>query len=131
MKVLIIDDSALIRIRLVTLLEAIAGVEVVGQAETVAAGLLALRQFKPDVMFLDLHLPDGNGLEVLKVMQQERNPTVVVVLTNYPHAQYERRARATGAHSFLNKARDIIKIPGLLAALTPNEPPHGDRTGQV
>jgi len=130
-KVLIIDDSELIRIRLVTLLEAIAGVEIVGQAETVAEGLLALRQFKPDVMFLDLQLPDGNGLEVLRVMHAERNPTVVVVLTNYPHAQYERRARATGAHAFLNKARDIFKIPSLLAALMTNEPPHGDRAEQV
>jgi DNA-binding NarL/FixJ family response regulator len=131
MKVLIIDDSALIRIRLVTLLEAIAGVEVVGQAESVAAGFLALRKFKPDVLLLDLQLPDGNGLDVLKVMHQERSPTVVVVLTNYPHAQYERRARATGAHAFLNKARDIGKIPDLLAGLKTYEPPHGERAAQV
>jgi len=130
-KVLIIEDSALIRIRLVTLLEGIDGVEIVGQAETAAEGLLALRQLKPDVLFLDLQLPDGNGLDVLKVMHQEGNPTVVVILTNYPHAQYERRARATGAHAFLNKARDIFKIPSLLAALMAGEPPHGDRAEQV
>lgn len=113
--------------RLVTLLEAIDGVEIVGQADTVAAAIRALRQCKPDVMLLDLQLPDGNGLEVLQMMYNERNPTVVVVLTNYPHAQYERRALATGAHAFLNKARDISKIPGILEALMVDRPPHGDQ----
>jgi DNA-binding NarL/FixJ family response regulator len=117
MRVLIVDDSQVIRERLVMLLNEIPGVEIVGQAETVAQAIDALRQFTPDAMILDLRLPDGNGLDVLRLMQRERLPTAVIVLTSYPYPQYEKRARAAGAYAFLNKARDFATIPELLRAL--------------
>ncbi|MBT7066014.1 MAG: response regulator transcription factor [Verrucomicrobia bacterium] len=82
MRILVVDDSEAIRQRLVLLLNEISGVEIVGQAETVAQAIDALRQLKPDAMTLDLRLPDGNGLDVLRLIQRERLPTAVIVLTN-------------------------------------------------
>ncbi len=117
MTVLIVDDTEAIRARLATMLNEVSGVEMVGQAGTVAQAVTALRQMKPDAMTLDLRLPDGNGLDVLQLISREHLPTVVIVLTNYPYAQYEKRARAEGAYAFLNKAKDFIKIPGLLELL--------------
>ena len=112
------DDSEAIRERLVLLLNEIAGVEIVGQAETVAQATEAVRQLKPDAMTLDLRLPDGNGLDVLRLIQQEGLPTAVIVLTSYPYPQYEKRARAAGAYAFLNKAGDFDRIPEVLHAMT-------------
>ena len=117
MKILIVDDSEAIRSRLVRQLKTIAGIEIVGQAETAAQAIAALRQFKPDAMTLDLRLKDGNGLNVLRLVQNEQLPTAVIVFTSYPHLQYEKRAQAAGAYAFLNKARDFAKISDLLRAL--------------
>jgi CheY-like chemotaxis protein len=122
MRLLIVDDSAVIRERLVTQLKEITGVDIVGQAESLAQAIGALRQLKPDVMTLDLRLPDGNGLDVLRLIQRERLPTVVIVLTSYSYPQYDKRARASGAYAFLNKNRDFAMIPELLRALMPGGP---------
>lgn len=122
MRVLIVDDSKTIRERLAALLNEIAGVELVGQAETVAQAIGALRRLNPDAMTLDLRLPDGNGLDVLRLIQRERLPTAVIVLTSYPYPQYEKRARAAGAYAFLNKATDVAMIPELLRALMSSGP---------
>ena len=123
MRVLIVDDSALIRDRLTTLLNEVAGVEIVGYAEKVAQAISALRQLKPDAMTLDLRLPDGNGLTVLQLIQRERLPTAVIVLTSYFYPQYEKRARAAGAYAFLNKARDFGTVTDLLQALMSGQHP--------
>ena len=117
MRIVVVDDSEAIRERLVILLNEIASVEVVGQAATVAQAIGALRQLKPDAMTLDLRLPDGNGLDVLRLIQRERLPTAVIVLTSYPYPQYEKRARAAGAYAFFNKASDFGRIPDVLQAM--------------
>ena len=123
MKVLIVDDSALIRTRLVTLLNALDGIEIVGQAETVAEAISAQQELKPDAIILDLQLPDGNGLEVLRLIHRVGHLTAVVVLTNYPFPQYETRALAAGAHVFLNKAKDFTKVASVLQEIASSPGP--------
>ena len=118
-KVVIVDDSVEIRERLAARLREIPGVEIAGQAATVAEALRAVRQLKPDVMILDLRLPDGNGLEVLRIMQREQIPTRVIVMTCFPYPQYEQRARAAGAYAFLNKAKEFGRVAELVRSLTP------------
>jgi FlaA1/EpsC-like NDP-sugar epimerase/DNA-binding response OmpR family regulator len=117
LRVLIVDDSAVIRERLVAKLKEIPGVDIVGQAETVAQAVGALHQLKPDAMTIDLRLPDGNGMDVLRLIQRERLPTAVIVLTSYPYPQYDQRARAAGAYAFLNKAADFDKVTHHVQAL--------------
>jgi two-component system response regulator DevR len=117
MTVLIVDDSAEIRERLVAMLDGIPGVERIGQATTVAEAVTALSQFKPDLVILDMRLPDGSGLDVLKTIRRDQIPTIVFVLTNFAYPQYERRARAAGAREFLNKAKEFGRLAGLIRAL--------------
>jgi UDP-N-acetylmuramyl pentapeptide phosphotransferase/UDP-N-acetylglucosamine-1-phosphate transferase/CheY-like chemotaxis protein len=119
MRVLIVDDSALIRERLAAQLNELAGIEIVGQAETMAQAISSLRQLEPHAMTLDLRLPDGNGLDVLRLIQREGLPTAVIVLTGFPYPQYEKRARAAGAYAFLNKASDFSKVADKLKMLIP------------
>jgi CheY-like chemotaxis protein len=120
LSVLMVDDSALIRKRLWALLTEIPGVEIVGQADTLAQAVSALRQLKPDAITLDLQLPDGNGLNLLRLIQREHLPTSVIVLTSYPAPQYDQRARAAGAYAFLNKASDFRKVKDPIQALLLN-----------
>ena len=119
MNVIIVDDSVEIRERLAARLREIPGVEIAGQAATVADALNAVRQLKPDVMSLDLRLPDGNGLEVLRIMQREQIQTRVIVLTCFPYPQYEQRARAAGAYAFLHKAKEFGRVADLVRSLLP------------
>ncbi len=122
-RVLIVDDSALIRDRLTALLREIPGVEIVGHAATMAQAISSLRLLKPDAMTLDLRLPDGNGLSVLRLIQREGLPTSVIVLTSYPYPQYDKRARAAGAYAFLNKASDFERLTDQMHALMSGERP--------
>jgi DNA-binding NarL/FixJ family response regulator len=117
MNILVVDDAEAIRARLVSLLNEIAGVRIVGQAASVAEATRELRELKPDAMILDLRLPDGTGLDVLRLLQCERIPTAAIVLTNHPLPQYEKHALAAGAHAFLNKAKDFNKVVDLVRTL--------------
>jgi len=119
MKVVVVDDSAEIRERLTAMLGEIPGVEIAGQATTVAEAIRSVRFLKPDVMILDLRLPDGNGLDVLRLLQREQVHTRAIVLTNYGYPQYEKRVMAAGAFAFLNKAREFIRVADLVRSLIP------------
>ena len=114
MTVLMVDDSAEIRERLTAMLGEIPGVEISSQATTVAEAVSAVHLLKPDVVILDLRLPDGNGLDVLRLIQREQIQTRVIVLTNYAYPQYEKRVIVAGAYAFLNKARDFIRVADLV-----------------
>jgi DNA-binding NarL/FixJ family response regulator len=117
MTVLIVDDSAEIRERTVAMLGAIPGIARIRQAETVAEAVSALQQVNPDLVSLDLSLPDGSGLDVLQTIGRDQIHTIVFVLTNNFSPQFERRARAAGAREFLNKAREFGRLPGLIRSL--------------
>ena len=63
-KVFIADDSLIVREHLVTMLDELTGVEIVGQAETGAEAISSIKNLQPDVVILDIRMPDGNGIDV-------------------------------------------------------------------
>ena len=128
MKIVVADDSAEIRERLTAMLGEIPEVEIAGQAATVAESISAVHLLKPDVVILDLRLPDGNGLEVLRLIQREQVRTRVIVLTNYAYPQYEKRARAAGAYAFLNKAKEFGRVADLVRSLMPGSEPATEKS---
>lgn len=104
MKVLIVDDSQLIRERLSSVISAIPDVDTVYQAENADEALQRLKAVKPDLVILDIRMPQGNGFSVLKYAKQTRPRTVVIMLTNYPYEQYKKKAFELGADYFFNKS---------------------------
>lgn len=119
MRLLIADDSELIVDRLIASLEPIKGVEVVDRAGTVEEASKAVRTLRPDVVILDMQMPDGTGLDVLATMKRDQVSCVVIVLTNFAYPQYRKKCLASGANFFLDKSTEFDKVGDVLRSMLP------------
>jgi DNA-binding NarL/FixJ family response regulator len=116
MKILIVDDLKLIRDLIRTMISRLPFISAIEEAEDVPQALLAADRLQPDVVTLDMQLPGGTGLDVLRVLKQaERGPTVIVV-TNQADPQTRRACLAAGASFFLDKSLDMERLPAILRA---------------
>ena len=134
MKVLIADDSEVIVRRLVTMFAEIKGVEIADQAGTVDEASTAVLRMRPDVVILDMQMPGGNGLDVLKSMQRNSVTSTVIVLTNHAFPQYRKKCLQSGAHFFLDKSTEFEKVAELLQRLidsTSENTGSDNRAGQI
>jgi len=113
-RVLIVDDSLLLRERLSCRLGKIDGVEIAGKACDVPGGIDAFRRAQPDVVVLDLQMPGGTGIDVLEAIKRERPSTIVVILTNYPLPQLRKKSQESGAEYFFDKTQEIAKVAEVL-----------------
>jgi DNA-binding NarL/FixJ family response regulator len=120
-KVFIADDSRIVRERLITLLNELAGVEVVGQAENVAETISAIGNLQPDVVILDIRMPGGSGIDVLRQIKEDGMWPIVIILTNYPFPGYRQRCLQAGADFFLDKSIEFDQIPALFEQLKPDK----------
>jgi DNA-binding NarL/FixJ family response regulator len=118
MRVFIVDDSPYVRQRLATVVSELSGaIELIGQAEDAARAVEAIRRLKPDLVILDLKLPGGNGIHVLREIKQDVPTPIVLILTNYPYPQYRKQCHEAGADFFFDKSMDFDKVPELLQQL--------------
>jgi YesN/AraC family two-component response regulator len=120
LKVFIVDDSLIVREHLVTMLDELAGTEIVGQAENVAEAIRGIHTFQPDVVILDIRMPGGSGIEVLQNIKQNQVVPMVIILTNYPYPGYRQRCLNAGADFFLDKSTEFDQIPKLFEQLKQN-----------
>jgi two-component system, NarL family, response regulator NreC len=102
-RVLIIDDHAVVRSGLRLLLGAEEGIEPVGEAGNARDGLFQARTLKPDVILLDVVMPDQTGIEVLPQLTHENPQAKVLVLSMQDDPHYVREAFAAGASGYVLK----------------------------
>ena len=103
-RVLIADDHALVRAGIRALVEKIEGVVVVGEAGKGNEALELVKEFEPNLMLLDITMPDGSGFEVLEEVQKNYPAIRVIVLTVHEAGEYAIRALRQGAAGFLPKS---------------------------
>ena len=103
-RVLIADDHALVRAGIRVLVEKIEGMEVVGDAVNGSEALELVRELRPDLMLLDITMPDGGGFEVLEQVTKRYPEIRIVVLTVHEAGEYAIRALREGAAGFLPKS---------------------------
>ena len=103
MSVLVVDDNPGFRARARRWLEA-GGFVVVAEAGDGAAGLEAVRAHRPDVVLLDVHLPDVSGLEVAERLAQEPDGPSVVLTSTRDASDFGDRIERSGACGFLPKS---------------------------
>ena len=111
--VFIADDSLIVREHLVTMIEELAGIEIVGQAENVAEAISAIRILKPDAVILDILMPGGSGIDVLQNIKQAGAGPMVIILTKYPYPVFREKCLQAGADFFLDKSTEFDQIPEL------------------
>lgn len=117
MKVLIADDSEIFLKRLVSAVKEIHGAEVIAQARTGAEALHALLNLHPEIVILDIRMPEGTGIDVLKHMKKEKVNPVTIVLTNFSHSQYRKKCKQLGARYFFDKSTEFTKVGEVLREL--------------
>lgn len=110
MRAYIVEGSEIIRSRLALLLAEIEGVELVGQAGSAEIAKENILRLQPDVVLIDVKLPDGNGLDLLEAIQARVLGIRAIVMTYNPYQQYRKRAMELGADCFVDKATGLESI---------------------
>src|SRR6201988_5489908 len=100
---LIADDQALVRAGIRALVEKIEGIVVVGEAGKGSEALELVRELRPDLMLLDITMPDGGGFDVLEQVTKKYPEIRIIVLTVHEAGEYAIRALREGAAGFLPK----------------------------
>ncbi len=103
-RILIVDDHDLVREGIRTMLEQESGFEVVGEVGDGQEAVHKTLELEPDVVLMDVNLPGGlGGLEATEAIVAQRPETKVIILTQYEHREYIRRALRIGAQGYLLK----------------------------
>ena len=102
-RVVLVDDQAMVRTGLRMVLSAEGDIEVVGEAADGAAGVRAVTELRPDVVLLDVRMPGTDGLEAARQIIDADLPTRVIVLTTFDEDEYVTAALRAGVSGFLLK----------------------------
>lgn len=112
--VLIVDDSELVRVGLRSLLGATGQCKVVGDAGTVASAIEAAAKLKPQVILLDIRLPDGTGFQACREILRKNSECRILILSSVSDDKLVDEAIRSGAHGYLLKE---INGQGLIQAI--------------
>jgi len=110
--VLVVDDHEVVREGIASALDRRDNFQVVAQAGTVGEAITAAARFQPDLVVMDVRLPDGSGVEACRDIRADRPATRVVMLTSYPDEEAVLSAIVAGASGYLLKEtrlRDLVK----------------------
>jgi len=102
-RVLIVDDHAVLRAGLKLVLEGAEGIDPVGEAGNARDAIFEARSLKPDVILLDVVMPDQSGLEVIPTLLKESPDAKILVLSMQDDPQYVREAFGSGASGYVLK----------------------------
>lgn len=122
MKVLLVEDSRVLRERLRAIIGAIPHLELVGEADNETDAQRYLEQSRPDAVVLDLKLKGSSGLSVLEHIKAVVPQTIVLVLTNYGQPEYRSRCAELGADYFFDKSLNFDEFSACLHGLANSMP---------
>jgi DNA-binding NarL/FixJ family response regulator len=103
LRVILVDDHNLVRAGFRSLLQNIPEIEIVAEAENGSRALELIRTYKPDLVLMDIALPDITGLDVTAQVTREYPSIKVVLLSMYDNEEYVLRAMEIGAAGYLLK----------------------------
>jgi two-component system OmpR family response regulator len=121
LKVLLVDDSAVLKQRIAALIGSVERVQLVGIADTEESAVETAKREAVDVIILDLHLRQGSGFGVMRALAGSAFKPQIIVFTNYDLPEYQKIAAELGATHFLDKSRDFGRVPALLQELVASQ----------
>jgi len=114
---LIVDDSMSFIERMVSLLDEADNIGYINVARNYEEALKVFFEERPDVVLLDINLPDKNGIELLRSIRESRRNCEVIMVTNHTDKYYQQQCIELGANYFLDKTNDFELIPGIISKL--------------
>ena len=105
-RLLLVDDHEVVRVGLRTVLHNRQGITVVGAVGSKAAAVQAVMRLKPDIVLMDVRLPDGSGVEASRDIFARHPATRIIFLTSYMNGDSARAARLAGAQGYVVKNID-------------------------
>jgi len=130
-RLLLVDDHALVRAGLAALLEAAEGIQVVGQAADGQEALVAAERLAPDVVLMDLSMPVMDGVTATRELLQRRPGTAVVALTSFNERSRVRDALDAGAVGYLLKDSEPADLVAGVRAAARGEAPLDPRVARA
>ena len=112
-RVLVVDDHEIVRRGVVEVIDADEGLTVVAEAGTVADAIRRAAAVKPDLAILDLKLPDGTGIDLLRALRHDQPDIRCIVLTSFDDEEALAAALAAGANAFVLKTvrgAEIVEV---------------------
>jgi DNA-binding NarL/FixJ family response regulator len=113
-KVLIADDSEVVRAGMKELVSALPFVDEVIEAADATEAVRLHGLFYPEVAILDIRMPGGGGMKALRRIKLNDPQAAVIMLTNYPYEEYRRQCVAAGANDFFDKSAEFKRVIDVL-----------------
>jgi len=118
-KVLIVEDSPIVRERLAGLVAELPNVAIVGQAGDGYQAQALFREHRPDAVVLDIQVPGMNGMDLLSLFKREHPPCMIMMLTTYAFKEVRQRCVALGADYFFDKTLEFERVTEVLGKFQP------------
>lgn len=117
LKILLVDDNRLFLKTAQHFLGTLPGVEVVGCAHNGREALVETERLRPDLVLLDISMPEMNGFEVAQALRSQPHPPHIVFLTLHDNPAYRTMAYSHGAAGFVSKADFSVELGSLLLSI--------------
>jgi DNA-binding NarL/FixJ family response regulator len=106
-KIVLVDDHAAVRRSLRMLITEDPDLELVGEAADGLEAIRAVHALQPDLLLMDIKMPQMSGLEVLQYLRNEKNPVAIIILSNHSETLYIEAAMRLGANAFVAKSAGL------------------------
>jgi DNA-binding NarL/FixJ family response regulator len=110
MNIVVVEDSVIIQMQLVTMLSAIKGVRIAGLAGTENDAVNLIKSAKPDLILMDISLERGTGLNVLRTIRNSGNTSKVLMLTNHTESRFRQLSLTLGANGYFDKTKELDQV---------------------
>ncbi len=121
LSVLIVDDSDLVRTRLGSLMQEVSSIRSIRLSRDVREALRACETVQPNLALIDLRLPDGSGIEVLRHLRRTVPACTTILLSTLAAHECRHECLAAGADYFFNKATEFDRLTDVLTSLSNQE----------
>lgn len=116
LQLILVEDQTVLREGLRQLIESEEGLKVAGEAGTVSEAVTLARRLRPDVVLLDLKLPDGSGLDAARQILAQNDPPAVLILSTYEDTALVKSALDLGASGYIPKTASFQEIAAAVRA---------------
>ena len=122
-RLFVVEDSDVVRALWRTVVDKIAGLSLAAEFNRASTAIAAIRREPPDIVLLDIHLSEGDGMDVLRVVAAEYPMTKVVVVSNCSDPIFRRYFARAGAYAFYDKSHELPAMRATLERLAWVESP--------